>query len=420
MPLSASTQPISVSRPPAPALHIDFLDGLRGLAALYVVLFHFLYMREDGIPYGLSHGQLRVASLAQAGHSAVTVFMVLSGFSLMLPVARAANGQLKGGAVGFLKRRARRIIPPYYAALLLSLLGLVLSPAGLAYLHGVRDPRWLTDFTAPNLLSHLLLVHDLSPAWSGKINLALWSIGTEWQIYFTLPFILLPVWRRGGVRALLAAGMAVGVAPIFLRLFDSPFYIEGGWYAGVFGIGAAGAVWGWQGLSDAPGRPAMRRRALIGLAVLAVAYVFACKYVAPTHTLFINAGRNYLDAVLKDYLLGGMIVCVLIFGSLSRDLPKSPAFAPFRLLETSAARTLGAFSYSLYLTHCVVLKQADTLIVSKHISPMMAFDLKAVLGIPIAIGLAYGFHLVFERPFMVSSGSRNMRLLAEAPPQPVA
>ncbi len=336
----------------------------------------------------------------------------------MLPVARSADGGLKGGTVGFLKRRARRILPPYYAALLLSLLGLILTPQGLAYLHGARDPRWLADFTAPVLLSHLLLVHNLTLAWSHKINQAMWSIGTEWQIYFTLPFVLLPAWRRGGVRALLAAGLVMGAAPILLVLFGFPLIPNSAWYAGVFGIGAAGAVWVWQGLSDEKRRPAMRRKALIGLAAMAVAYVLACKYVAPMHTLSASVGRNYLNGTLKDYLLGGMVVCVLIVGTLSRDLPKSPIFAPFRLLETSVARTLGAFSYSLYLTHCIVLSQADTLIASHHLSPVTGFDLKAVLGVPIAVGLAYGFHLVFERPFMVSSTSRNLRLLAEAPPAP--
>jgi len=416
--LSASTQPISVSRPPAPALHINFLDGFRGLAALYVMLFHFLAHFEDLNATGLPHWEVVIAKLAEAGHSSVTVFIVLSGFSLMLPVARSADGALKGGTKGFLKRRARRILPPYYAALLLSLLGLALSPPGMAYLHGVRDPIFLSDFTAPVVLYHLLLLHNMSEAWSHRINQAMWSVATEWQIYFTLPFLLLPAWRRGGAWALATAGLALGVAPISLVLLGCPFIPASAWYIGTFAIGATGAVWAWRGLAEERERPALRRSALIGLGLSAVAYILASKYVAPPHTIVTNAAHNYLNAVLKDYLLSTMIACVLVYGTLARDLPASWSFTPFRLLETPVARSLGAFSYSLYLTHCIILSQADAWIAAEHIAPATGFVLKAVIGLPMALIFAYLFHLAFEKPFMVTSESRNMRLLAEAPARP--
>ncbi len=50
------------------------------------------------------------------GQVAVDVFIVLSGYCLMLPVARA-GGALRGGPVGYMKRRARRILPPMLASL---------------------------------------------------------------------------------------------------------------------------------------------------------------------------------------------------------------------------------------------------------------------------------------------------------------
>ena len=53
------------------------------------------------------------------GHLAVDVFIVLSGFCLMLPVARS-GGALADGARGFFVRRARRILPPYFAAFTIS------------------------------------------------------------------------------------------------------------------------------------------------------------------------------------------------------------------------------------------------------------------------------------------------------------
>ncbi|MHA4875672.1 acyltransferase family protein, partial [Enterococcus faecium] len=70
----------------------------------------------------------------EAGHFAVGLFLVISGFCLMQPVSkrRAFNIQR------YFKRRAGRILPPYFAALVMSLVLIALAP-------GLRDPtgvRW--------------------------------------------------------------------------------------------------------------------------------------------------------------------------------------------------------------------------------------------------------------------------------------
>src|ERR1700677_3218944 len=78
--------------------HLPFLDGIPGVAALYVVLHHFLSWSSAGVH--------RVIYLAIAwtgfGHFAVDVFIVLSGFSLMLPVAYAPDHRLRGGISHYL------------------------------------------------------------------------------------------------------------------------------------------------------------------------------------------------------------------------------------------------------------------------------------------------------------------------------
>ena len=414
--MSISARPAAAQPAAAPpTLHINFLDGLRGLAALDVVLFHFLSFNLSGLPPWLLH----LTKLTETGHSAVTVFIALSGFSLMLPVARSKDGQLQGGLVGFIRRRARRILPPYYAALLLSLLGLALTPQGLGYLRGVRNPVFLSDFTSPVVLSHLLLLHNMSHAWVFKINMALWSVATEWQIYFALPFVLLPAWRRGGPIALGVAGLMLGILPIPLFYFGWTIVPAFADYVGVFGMGAAGAVWAYQALENEQRRLVLRKNVLAGTAVLVLAYIFTGKYISPLHSTDTGGALHMLCVgTLKDLLLGGLVACALVFGTISRYAPTSLGFTPFRLLEMPIARTLGAFSYSLYLTHCIVLSQVDAYTAAHHASPIHAFAFRACLGVPVALVLAYLFHLAFEKPFMVSSRSRNMKILAEAPTQP--
>ena len=110
------------------ALRLEYLDGLRAVAALYVVLFHagLGFLDAERPLHGFARNLQRALSF---GHDAVAVFIVLSGYCLMLPVARApVTGQLVRGIPNYIARRAWRILPPYFAALLGTLLLIALAP----------------------------------------------------------------------------------------------------------------------------------------------------------------------------------------------------------------------------------------------------------------------------------------------------
>ena len=166
-------------------VHLDFLDGLRGLAALYVMLGH-MYLSQ----FGMS-AQAGVKGVAfnwlLYGHLAVDVFIVLSGFCLAIPVAQTKH--IKGGASEFLRRRARRILPPFYASLFLFVVLLLIS-------HLVRHAHDL-PFTAKGLTANALLLQDLFPELDMQFDPPYWSVAVEWKIYFLFPFLLL-IWRRYG------------------------------------------------------------------------------------------------------------------------------------------------------------------------------------------------------------------------------
>src|SRR5438445_13464934 len=88
------------------------LEGLRGLAALYVVVNHIFLRAFPGYP--VDHAPFWAAWFIY-GRFAVVVFIVLSGFSLALSPAR--HGFRLDGVWRFAVRRARRILPAYWAAL---------------------------------------------------------------------------------------------------------------------------------------------------------------------------------------------------------------------------------------------------------------------------------------------------------------
>ena len=91
------------------------------------------------------------------GHFGVTVFIVLAGYSLTIAVSRR-DGDLTGGFWAFLRRRIRRIVPPYWAALGMSALLL------LIFLNHKTGTHW--DLSVPltwqGFASNFLLVQDIT------------------------------------------------------------------------------------------------------------------------------------------------------------------------------------------------------------------------------------------------------------------
>src|SRR5215475_3247177 len=88
------------------------LDGIRGLAALFVVLNHIF---ERAWPDYPAHPAPFWAAWMTYGRFAVIMFIALSGFSLGLGPARAGWRFKSIGT--YAHRRAWRILPPYWAAL---------------------------------------------------------------------------------------------------------------------------------------------------------------------------------------------------------------------------------------------------------------------------------------------------------------
>lgn len=102
-----------LERPSEKRLRLHYLDGLRGLAALYVVLVHVEPSMGGQLPVWI---ELFVKTLGY-GRVSVVIFIVLSGYVLMMPVVRSQSGNLSGSLIDYIKRRSRRILPPFYGSL---------------------------------------------------------------------------------------------------------------------------------------------------------------------------------------------------------------------------------------------------------------------------------------------------------------
>lgn len=405
-----------------PRLRLDFLDGLRGLAALYVVFYHASF--RAGVLAAAAPHQAWAKAISMLhfcllgyGHLAVVVFIVLSGYCLMLPVARTEGAVLPGGARAFLRRRAWRILPPYYAALALCLLLFLLDP----WLHLSQEKSWADTttpmFTPGVLLSHLFLVHDWTP-YMYRIETPMWSVAVEWQIYFFFPLLLLPLYRRFGSPLMIGAAFALALVGHVIG--GGRFDQVHPWFLGLFSMGMAAAA-----LNFAPRERGARVGRLPWAAVAAAAaalvvFVSAAQRDTWRHVPAVRWLR--FEAWGGDWpleVIAGIAAAALIVHCAQRTAQGTPQRLRFRLLDSQAAVRLGVFSYSLYLIHDPVLECVMLAVrrLPMPLPPLLMFG----LGVPLAVGVAYVFHLAFERRFMPAHfRAQEERLVEERLVSPVS
>lgn len=390
-------------REPIPALssgRLPFLDGLRGLAALNVAFTHTWYVGTFRPESGLfAQWSQWITHLLLPGHWSVCTFMVLSGFCLAGPVAQTKDLLLSGGTWAYLKRRAWRILPSYYAALLLSLLLITLFPI-------LTSPESVWHILVPALdagplVSHLLLVHNIRADWIAKILSPAWSIAIEWQIYFLLPLVLLPIWRRFGWGGVFLAGISLGIAAPKIVGGLTGYTNDIGWlFISLFAFGAVASA-----ICYSTDRIACLWRNRAPWAEIAATL---------GGLLILSQFTALRDKPSQDLLVGLAASALIIscFLSIEHKRP-SPAV---RILAAKWPVALGAFSYSLYLMHAPVLMICDAGFHAAGYSTAAFLLLMVFIALPLVLLLSYLFHLAIERPLLVRQRLRLSSSLAQPLP----
>jgi peptidoglycan/LPS O-acetylase OafA/YrhL len=353
------------------------IDGLRAVAALWVVLFHIT---------ALSHAQFpRVPGLdlfMRSGSTGVSLFLVLSGFCLFLPFAGGRAARFRSGE--FFRRRFFRLAPAYYASLVLSLAlaAIVAAPLGFPQL-SFTDGLWQFGV-------HLAFLHSLFPDSFYALNGAYWSLGLEWQLYLTLPLIVLGVIRIGVARTVaivfacnVAYRLGLGWAVDHSLLVDSgplasfvlPNQLFGRWAEFGFGIIAAELY--------ASGRLARFTRyqpAMIAAMLLLIPVAVSSTKFDVSHMVY---GALFF-----------VLVCTVLI----------PGNIVWRAMSWRPLVAIGTMSYSLYLIHQPIIQSVSGwfAVYQPSASPTVVF-LWLLALLPAMLLVAWAFFMLVERRTLSSS-----------------
>jgi peptidoglycan/LPS O-acetylase OafA/YrhL len=196
---SAVIQPV----PPraAGAQRLDFLDALRGLAAVYVIAYHLIYIPSPNLAV-----PAWARLWAQNGGTAVTLFFVISAFSLFYTTPARFKQRLPW--VSYATHRLFRIAPLFY-------LWIVLTIVRDHFVFHAIHPWWEIAASA-GFVFNFIPTHQEGFVWAS------WTIGVEMLFYVVFPFIYVRVKNVTGAIALaiglMLAWMLIQVAIDYLKI----------------------------------------------------------------------------------------------------------------------------------------------------------------------------------------------------------
>lgn len=377
-----------MSAAPAPLLRptrIPELAGIRGFAACWVFLFH-VWLVAGSPAVALTAWGIDLTPFFACGWAGVDVFFVLSGFVLTWPYADRTSVQLKFS--DFMRRRALRVVPAYYAQFALLLL---LAAAGII--------QELPSYG--NTIAHLLFLHNLDPYWSGFLNNTWWTLPIEWQFYLVFPLLLTAMVRFGPLRVLpgLIVVMAIWrigamawigqyepAAPVEYRVWlleQLPGRID------QFFIGMA-AAWLtarlWSRLGDGA-----RARLSLWLIVLGLGAIIVLIYVLwPRRDAF---WQGHWLLYVWHLLVAIPVAAVISGAALGSRLSGA-------LMGTRPAVWLGEISYSIYLWNYVVLLALIWLGAFENLSGAQRIWWVALYSVGPVILVSAASWWLAERPFL--------------------
>lgn len=367
------------------------IDALRGGAALGVVLYHEVGAK----PYPQSKALWNwlfapVWAASSFGYAGVFLFFVISGFCIHLQWAkrRLVEEDVRLEFKPFWKRRLWRLYPPYLIALAIYLI-----------VSGFTTEFRVSALYIWDLILHLLMIHNLDARTTYSINGVFWTLAIEEQLYLAY-FLLLFLRNRFGWRRTLLICAATRV----------------GWLVVVWGVhrsvglnlplseGAASHWFTWalgalavEGALGVVSLPRWCCRASIGvLALLSAVGLTQILPLLESHRVLHDSAWLVLHP-LWGAAFFVVVNCLVGAEKEWRQRLRTPAMV-------RALAFVGLFSYSLYLTHELVLMEAYRF---ERLGLSDTFVAIAIMT-PATVLFAWIFSICCERPFLTTPLARGL------------
>lgn len=374
--------------PSSNSIRLRGLDALRGMAAMAIVFYHATDQNQATLPDNLLYYPARLFQLASSqAYISVFLFFVISGFCIHLQWARArAAGEEPNIKFGvFWKRRIWRLYPPYVIALALYLLL-------TAWTIGID----VTRFFVYDVGIHLLMLHNLDSHTAYSINGIFWTLAIEEQLYLAY-FLLLFLRARWGWTVTLAvcllarAGWMVFSHVVWFKTgfgLPVPESAAAHWFTWALGAIAVEAMFGLVKL------PNWARNLRVATVLIIPASVISA----------------YLPVIPKDTPLHDVCWFLIhplwglgFFVVVNRIVASEQSWIRQVRLPSliSIFATLGIFSYSIYLTHELMIMQSWRWINPSHLPLVNVF----LVVVPATVVFAFVFFWFCEKPFMVRRNS---------------
>ncbi|HKT09818.1 MAG TPA: acyltransferase, partial [Gemmatimonadaceae bacterium] len=340
--------------------HVPALDGVRGLAILAVMAFHFSLRMPD-----VTAGDRVVHRVLGAGWAGVDLFFVLSGLLIttLLLDAKGAPHYYRT----FYGRRALRIFPLYYGFLAVYFL-LVVRHGTTGNDHYLwREQGWWWSYLDNWWLAFVRRTEPPNYFWTGPF----WSLAVEEQFYLVWPTLVLLLTRR---RLAIVCGAILVGAPIFRLWLRAHHAAPIAAYALTPARLDSLAVGALLALVLADRRIAhVGSRMFMGLGVMAAAITIA---------VFLRQGGLWTYGGWEEGP-GYTIMAIGWGGVVAAGATAVRGRMPARVLGARWLRALGKYSYAMYVFHVPIWAHVQPLVFRGNRVP-------AVFGSHIVSSLALG------------------------------
>jgi peptidoglycan/LPS O-acetylase OafA/YrhL len=369
---------------------LSFLDGLRGLAALYVATGHARWLLWEGgenykqMAHSYSAADKMMAigmSIFKYGHEMVLFFFVLSGFVIhlrySLQLSKGEEAPFTFGTYFF--KRLKRIMPPYLFVFALTFIcdSIVAHNQYSIYTHttpiSLINQNIVFEHSWSSLIGNIFFLQDAYVPVFGS-NGSIWSLKYEWYFYMLYP-ILLFFNRKSPWFTLIALA---GIFCLYLTPFRTGFIL--------FDQVVACLLSWWIGGFAADiytGRVKIKRYFLYPLILIIPCIPLV--HVSPV--------ANLLRDQIVAFGFTGLLVLLL-------DYKDNRIVQSFGNLKW-----LGDCSYTLYLIHAPLIILANGILLRATNNVMPKSFVFAWLAVAAVVVIAYGLHFLVERPF-VSAAKR--------------